>query len=65
MSGQMTVAEAGQKGGRVRAAELGHRGYQALGRKGGEATSERYGPEHYREIGRKGGIARASKNKRK
>lgn len=41
--GEMTVREAGHKGG-----ELG-------GKKGGETTLERYGPQFYEEIGKKGG----------
>lgn len=41
--GEMTVKEAGHKGG-----EIG-------GKKGGETTLERYGPQFYEEIGRKGG----------
>lgn len=41
--GEMTVREAGHKGG-----EMG-------GKKGGEKTLERYGPQFYEEIGKKGG----------
>lgn len=41
--GEMTVREAGHKGG-----TLG-------GKKGGETTLERYGPQFYEEIGKKGG----------
>lgn len=37
--GQMTVQEAGRKGGKI----------------GGETTLRRYGPEFYREIGHEGG----------
>lgn len=37
--GQMTVEEAGRKGGHI----------------GGEHTREKYGPEFYSEIGQKGG----------
>ena len=37
--GQMTVEEAGRKGGHI----------------GGEATRDKYGPEFYSEIGHKGG----------
>jgi uncharacterized protein len=37
--GQMTVEEAGRKGGQI----------------GGETTKEKYGPEFYSEIGHKGG----------
>ena len=41
--GDMSVKEAGRKG--------GERG----GKKGGETTRDRYGHEFYEEIGRKGG----------
>ena len=37
--GEMSVSEAGRKG----------------GQKGGETTAKRYGPGFYQEIGRKGG----------
>lgn len=38
-TGEMSVREAGKKG----------------GEKGGKTTSERYGPEHFQDIGHKGG----------
>jgi general stress protein YciG len=41
--GDMTVREAGHKGG------------QMGGKKGGETTLDRYGPQFYEEIGKKGG----------
>jgi general stress protein YciG len=41
--GDMTVREAGHKGG------------QMGGKKGGDTTLERYGPQFYEEIGKKGG----------
>jgi general stress protein YciG len=41
--GEMTVREAGRKGG-----EIG-------GKKGGETTKRKYGHEFYEEIGHKGG----------
>ena len=43
VKGNMTVQEAGRKGG------------ASGGRKGGETTRDRYGHEFYEEIGKKGG----------
>jgi len=59
----ITVREAGHRGGEKTAEthgrefyqEIGHKGGQKGGRKGGEATSEKYGREFYEEIGHKGG----------
>jgi general stress protein YciG len=63
----MTVREAGRKGGRATRARYGPEFFQKIGAKGGKAVSERYSNEHFREIGRKGGrrvaelIARAKR----
>jgi len=63
----MTVREAGRKGGRMTRARYGAEFFQSIGAKGGRAVSERYSNEHFREIGRKGGrrvaelIARAKR----
>jgi len=57
--GQMTVREAGKKGGETTSEKHGREFYQEIGhkggQKGGETTSEKYGPEFYHEIGTKGG----------
>ncbi|MGQ0607958.1 MAG: hypothetical protein ACT4OQ_05805 [Chloroflexota bacterium] len=65
--GNMSVREAGRKGGKTTRARYGPEFFQEIGAKGGKAVSERYSNEHFREIGRKGGrrvaelIARAKR----
>ena len=54
-SGEMSVREAGRKGGEARRAQLGPEGYSQLGRKGGEATAAAHGSGFYQQIGQKGG----------
>ena len=53
--GNMSVREAGRKGGKTTRARYGPEFFQEIGAKGGTAVSERYSNEHFREIGRKGG----------
>lgn len=54
--GDMSVREAGRKGGEATAASHGREFYQKIGRKGGESVSQ--DREHMADIGRKGGEAR-------
>lgn len=54
-NGEMSVREAGRKGGEVRRGQLGPEGYSRLGRKGGEATASTHGSAFYQQIGQKGG----------
>ena len=53
--GEMSVREAGKKGGDTVRARYGSGFYEAIGRKGGQATRERHGATFYETIGRKGG----------
>ena len=53
--GNMSVREAGRKGGKTTRQRYGSEFYQEIGQKGGRAVSERYSHEHFQAIGRKGG----------
>jgi general stress protein YciG len=52
---EMTVQEAGRRGGKTTAERHGHEFYEKIGKKGGEARKQALGPEGYEELGRKGG----------
>ena len=57
--GDMSVSEAGRKGGETTKERYGEGFYVQIGRKGGrkggETTKERYGEGFYEDIGHKGG----------
>ncbi len=57
--GDMSVSEAGRKGGETTKKRYGEGFYEEIGRKGGrkggETTKERYGEGFYEDIGYKGG----------
>lgn len=53
--GDMTVREAGRKGGETTAERHGHEFYEEIGRKGGVKVRDEYGVQFYEEIGHKGG----------
>ncbi|MBI3909554.1 MAG: hypothetical protein HY320_01305 [Armatimonadetes bacterium] len=53
--GEMSVRDAGRKGGRRTAQTHGHQFYEEIGRKGGEARARELGHEGYEELGHKGG----------
>ena len=53
--GDMSVSEAGHKGGERTAETHGHEFYEEIGKKGGARTSETHGHNFYEEIGHKGG----------
>jgi len=52
---EITVGEAGHKGGQRTAETHGHEFYEQIGKKGGERTAETHGHDFYEEIGHKGG----------
>lgn len=54
-SGDMSVREAGKKGGDTVRERYGPSFYETIGRKGGQATRERHGAQFYETIGQKGG----------
>jgi hypothetical protein len=54
-NGNMSVREAGRKGGKTTRAKYGPEFYQEIGQKGGKTVSEKYSHEHFQAIGRKGG----------
>ncbi|MDQ2662951.1 MAG: general stress protein B [Candidatus Eremiobacteraeota bacterium] len=55
--GEMSVRDAGKKGGDTVRDRYGSTFYEEIGRKGGKATRERHGVEFYEAIGQKGGQA--------
>ncbi len=59
---EMTVTEAGKKGGDRVKAKYGKEFYTEIGHKGGRATRDKYGPEFYGEIGKKGGQTTVEKH---
>ena len=54
-NGEMSVREAGKKGGDAVRERYGSGFYEQIGRKGGQATRERHGQGFYETIGQKGG----------
>ena len=61
-SREMTVAEAGRKGGQTVKQRYGSDFYGEIGKKGGSTTKKRYGPDHYADIGRRGGQTTAERH---
>ena len=61
--GEMTVREAGRKGGQKVKEKHGIEFFREIGRKGGQATARAHGHEFYQEIGRKGGQKGSSQSK--
>src|SRR5437879_1035812 len=56
--GDMTVRQAGQKGGTSTAGKHGASFYREIGKRGGQARKGQLGTEGYAKLGRKGGEAR-------
>jgi general stress protein YciG len=54
-NGEMSVREAGKKGGDAVRDRYGSGFYEKIGRKGGQVTRERHGQGFYEAIGQKGG----------
>ncbi len=52
---EMSVREAGKKGGDTVRDRYGSTFYEEIGRKGGKTTRDRHGVEFYESIGQKGG----------
>jgi len=53
--GEITVREAGRRGGASTKKRHGPEFYQSIGTMGGNTTKQRHGREHYVKIGKKGG----------
>ena len=53
--GEMSVREAGKKGGNTVRDRYGSTFYEEIGRRGGKTTRERHGKEFYEAIGQRGG----------
>ena len=53
--GEMSVREAGKKGGDTVRERYGSGFYETIGQKGGRVVKDRYGSDFYEEIGHKGG----------
>lgn len=52
---ELTVKEAGRRGGEAVKKKYGAEFYAQIGRLGGERTKQKYGVEFYAEIGKRGG----------
>src|ERR1051326_8147073 len=52
---EITVREAGRRGGRSTRERHGPEHYQQIGKKGGQALAEERGSDYYSELGKKGG----------
>lgn len=58
----LTVREAGKRGGDECAQKHGPGFYEEIGKRGGTRTRDKYGQEFYAEIGKAGGAATAAKH---
>ena len=58
---EVTVREAGRRGGNATKAKYGHDFYSRNGQKGGKTTAEKYDRDFYRKAGGRGGSATLQK----
>ena len=52
---EMTVSEAGRKGGKTTAKRHGSGFYKQIGKMGGDANAKNHDRAHFQKLGRKGG----------
>jgi general stress protein YciG len=59
---ELTVSEAGRRGGRSTSKRHGREFYATIGKKGGATTRDRYGSDFYVEIAKIGGATTAARH---
>jgi hypothetical protein len=59
---EISVSEAGRRGGRSTSKRHGREFYQTIGKKGGATTRDRHGSDFYAEMGKIGGATTAARH---